>query len=285
MRSREHRFVLIATLITSASAAVFAEPTIELPRTLAGNPACEVQLGQTIAPIDAESAAVLNADVQPKGEFESSEQYKARLDAGGRQLPATLFVPVMLDKQYIKYDADAGKFIVEEYAIDNKNLSWNALQKNPRAPWVSDLPMTNYIDLVVKWAEVDEGQYAATNVYGAKVMVRQTLRRTIGILERPAQGRESLFFPDSPWTGTPLPPIAEIPVDATKAAAWRSNLRAAVLIEPRPPFVMQGIKDWGRPRFDRPQEITEKITAIIADIRCVVLTDEKNWVVASIATR
>lgn len=99
--------------------------------------------------------------------------------------------------------------------------------------------------------QVSTGRYIGTNAYGARSTVQQCARTTIGILERPAQGWEDLFFADRQVSDPQQTVIARVPVDPALAADWRLKLRAAVLIEPKPPFMVHATKDWGPPRLDK----------------------------------
>lgn len=246
---------------------------------------CSDQVGRVIAPADGEEVArKLSSGTQARGEFETTDAYQARMAAAIERAPPSLFVGIPLDTKYITYDADAGAFAVQSYAVDNHNASWEVFNKTAQLPWTFS-GGSPYVDLVLISLEVVTGTYTASNAYGASTTVRQISRTTLGILERPAAGREDLFFPDRPWDPLATNVIANVPVPSAQAPIWRSKLKAAALIQPKAPFLVRGTKDWGAAKMDRPKETNETLTAIIADIRCVVLTDENNRVLASIPTR
>lgn len=248
--------------------------------------ACKIPIGQRITPMSVDALiSRLSVSTEPRGEFETTAQYEARLQAAGSGAPRHAFVSIPIDTKYITYDADTGRFRIESPALDNKNASWDVFYDGPNPPWPKPVGRRDYVDLVERSVEKVIGTYSASNAYGAKVTVRQVFRETVGVLDRTANGNEDLFFPERPWRSDQSHVIAEVAVDPTIAPRWRQNLKAAALVAPKAPYIAKGIKDWGRPRFDLPKETTEQLTAVIADISCVVLTDQSDTVLARIPTR
>lgn len=263
-----------------------AASTVANSSPVAVDEACQVPVGQRITPMSIDALiSKLSVSAKPRGEFETTAQYEARLQAAGSGAPQQAFVAMPIDAKYITYDADSGRFRIESYALDNKNASWEVFYDGPNPPWPRPVGRRDYVDLVERSVERVDGTYDAGNAFGAKVTVRQVLRETVGVLDRTATGNEGLFFPHRPWRSDQSHVIAEVAVDPASAPTWRQNLKAAALVAPKSPYIAKGIKDWGRPRFDLPKEITEQLTAVIADISCMVLTDQSDTVLVLIPTR
>lgn len=275
----------ILALLCASMSSIAAASTVADPSSAAVDEACMVPVGQRIAPMGIDALISKLGSTAPRGEFETTAQYEARLQAAASGAPRHAFVAMPIDTKYITYDADSGRFRIESFALDNKNASWDIFYDGPNPPWPRPVGHRDYVDLVERSVERVVGTYQASNAYGAKVTVREVMRETVGVLERTATGREDLFFADRPWQNIQSNVIAEVPVDPALAPNWRQNLNAAALISPKSPFIAKGIKDWGRPRFDLPKETTEQLTAVIADISCMVLTDQSGIVLARIPTR
>ncbi|WP_423140871.1 hypothetical protein ACOYW6_08350 [Parablastomonas sp. CN1-191] len=247
---------------------------------------CQTSVGQRVSPIQIDQLiSGLGANTQPRGEFETTAQYEARLKAAGAAAPASAFVSLPIDTKYITYDADVGRFKIESYALDNKNASWDAFYDGPNPPWPRPMGSPGFVDFVVRSVETITGSYPAANAYGAKVTVNKVRRETVGVLERTAVGSEDLFRADRPWVSHESNVVAEVAVDPMLAPSWRENIRAAAVIVPKQPYVARATKQWGPARIDLPKEITEDLTAVIADIRCIVLIDQAGRVQARVPTR
>lgn len=276
----------IFALLGAGVSSIAAAAPVASSTSVAVDEACKVPLGHRITPMSIDALiSKLGVSTEPRGEFETTAQYEARLQAAGGGAPRHSFVAMPIDTKYITYDADSGLFRIESFALDNKNASWDVFYNGPTPPWPRPAGHRDYVDLVERSVERVTGTYEAGNAYGAKVTVRQVLRETVGVLDRTATGREDLFFADRPWQLDQSNVIAEVAVEPALAPRWRQSLKAAALVAPKSPYIAKGIKDWGRPRFDLPKETTEQLTAVIADISCMVLTDQSGTVLVRIPTR
>jgi len=121
------------------------------------------------------------------------------------------------------------------------------------------------------------GSYEGKNMYGATREITRVSSTTRAIFERQARRNEELFSqPATEQAFTIAVPVAQAP-------QLRDRLRAAVLVQPLPPFHAESS---GQTRVTmtggRDETVAYKI--LVADIRCIAITDENNVVLQSRAT-
>lgn len=243
---------------------------------------CRSFEGQTIRPQSFADAA-RRFRIASKGEFESTAQFEARRAAaiGDPSIPLVI-AKEPDDRQYFKYDADAQKLRIEQWVFKNKRMdTWSAFYEAK----VDELlkPSTyNNLDIVISQSDSVTGTYAATNGYGAKVEVLRVARRTEAIFERSAELMELGIFPESALNQNV---IGELALSPTEAQALKPKLQLAVVVVPKPPYLVSGVHSPGKVTRENPRDITESFTILVADMQCALLTDAMHKVLGSYATK
>ena len=124
--------------------------------------------------------------------------------------------------------------------------------------------------------EVTIGGYIGSNGYGARTRVAKVTRVTKAIFERAATDQRPLFDVRGPEKT-----IAEIALHPAEAKLVKPKLTAAVVIMPQWPFYATGIKDWGAVTVEDPEEVTQRISVIVAAIRYGLILDGNHKVLAA----
>ena len=69
------------------------------------------------------------------------------------------------------------------------------------------------------------------------------------------------------------------------ARAAKESMKAAVVVAPTAPFYFENTQGaLGSITIQNPRDITQMARVVVADIRCVVITDETNYVFMAIPT-
>jgi hypothetical protein len=194
----------------------------------------------------AADAAPLQNDALRQDEFETAAQFRARIDAGRRAAAGTRYIiSVPLHLSEVRYNADAGAFIVRSSAINSVELHWQS---------------------------AFAGTALEGNGYGnfANTSISLTLSDLEAVFERNSGLRESIFAkgPSSPvvtWS---------IPVEIEHARKIKDGLKAAIVVHP----VARTTKNIGT--IARP--IEQNI--IVGPIYCAFITDYDNRVIFSVTT-
>ena len=249
---------------------------------------CESYAGQIIAPVNIEAVIAATSKLpSQKDEFETTEQFNARLVSALGTVNGNYVVATKFDPKYAVYDADTQRFKIESYAMDNINASWDGVfgYGTPHYGKVEHSSVTGSIDIVVSNSEATIGTYRGTNAFGASTTITKVRRVVKAIFDRQAQYGETLFAPAPKRGEKTSTTIAELEADATTARTLKSAFKAAVVIVPKSPWYGAGKKDWGEPTLDAPRDIDETVIGVIADIQCALITDGSNKVLAAMPTR
>jgi hypothetical protein len=255
---------------------------------------CESYVGQSIQPQNIDEVMARFSRIQPKGEFESTADYQARvarLTAGtGR-----LIIGKVPDGEnpydragrghYFRYDADRQVMRVISYAFDNANF-------NERDIWgyggplyqAGDYTSRSYnVDVVISENRRTTGSYRGTNAFGVSAQVVRTASTMNVIYERPLRSyAEGGLFGQRGGTNDPL---AEIPVSPGEAMRLKNSMLTAFVVVPQPPFYVEHTGRPSRPTIGMPEEVTRTTRVLFADIQCALLTDSGNRVLAAFRTQ
>jgi len=249
---------------------------------------CKNHLQTTINPISIDFVIRDLARLpNTKGEFETTVEYEARLRSLIGSIPTKFIVKTGIDPNQIDYDADTKILSIKSYAIDNTNTRYDDLfgygtSTYGKIRYVRAPP----IDIVISETEKDVGAYKGTNSFGANIMVRKIKRSTKVIFDRFAEYNDSLFFSSSSLAHSMLHIIVQFPDTAPGIArTMKATMQAALVIAPKAPYYAKGKVNWAAPTIQFPRDIDETLEVVIADIQCVLLTDQTGLVFAAIPTR
>ncbi len=238
---------------------------------------CDALFATKITPVTfSDAVQTLHNKTTPiKGEFETTDDYNTRVAASGSNIPETLIVSVPLDLKMITYNADKAAFEIKTYAVNINGAYWPSAFAG--SPYANTIPVRSYGDLGQVVATIDRptGTYTGQNAYGVSWTVTRVTRRFDGIFEGPPRSYGMTLF--QPKDGPA--PIWEMPVPLDIARALKPRLRAAFLIAPKAPFYFANTRPLGNAvTIDNPNEFIQNSRVIVADIRCLIITDDTNTV-------
>ncbi|RYD86058.1 MAG: hypothetical protein EOP84_00360 [Verrucomicrobiaceae bacterium] len=236
--------------------------------------ACEDLVGKTIQTSGFEATTKPFAKLPPKDEFETTEQYETRLAQATSGLPTTLFIPVPFSAEYAPYNADKQQFEIDSYAVVNLPIDWISVFSvtEPFQDHGKDIGM------FVEQQEKPTGSYQATNAFGTKAKIVKVTTTTSLIHDRRDKDYLSDILPKRGYTEKVAWNLAATP-DA--ARQLKGKLRAAVMIAPKAPYFLELSGHTRPPTLSLPIEESPKYRVLFADIRCIVITDDRNEVLVS----
>jgi hypothetical protein len=241
-------------------------------------------VGKAVSPTPFETIAFRFANAKPKGEFETTAEYKKRLaelQAGSRD-PLIIQKPPT-DRKYLVYDADKHSLAVKTSAFDWGGILLSRAIDNTEFKNQLRVGVLDNVMAVVSQSQRPVGTYQGSNAYGATRRVQREVWTTQVIYDRTV-GNEEGLFPG----GDSEPYIAgRVPLSPADAERLKPIITLGFVVLPKPPYLIQGSYQppFGRPRYDNPREIIDNFTILIADIRCGLVLGPSNLVLAAFQTR
>jgi hypothetical protein len=260
-----------------------------LSPNLAHAQSCETYLGQTPKLTDIKTAIEQNQSIEPKGEFESTAEYQARLVRVTR-VTKRLIIPKKINATKLSYQADEESFRVgvgtfdDQYAVFSKAL-WEVGGPfyDPNAPF----GVKRYVDTRIKMEDIPSGKYNAANAFGREVEVIELDSISWGIFDRKLEGlsfrssRQELIVPPVKKSDY----IGEFAIPRTEAAAFKSTATAAFVVEPREPWSISHREAFpSKSTIRRPLKETKVFNVLFADLKCALILDADKKVVAAFDT-
>jgi hypothetical protein len=227
--------------------------------------ACQSYVGTVVQPQSFDAVALLLKGLPGiKGEFETTADFQARVQAARAKLPEHIIIRVPVNSKYVEYDADAGAFKIKSYAIDNENTDYYGTfgYGTPFYEKVKIGSTGSNLDIVVSTVDVPQGTYVGTNSFGASARIAKVARTTKAIFDRAEARYDEDLFP-----GLVGNVLFTIPVAAAQAPAMKSGFRAAVVVAPYAPFYVLGKGMPGDVTLDNPVDLSETMQIIMADRR------------------
>jgi hypothetical protein len=231
---------------------------------------CDDYVGTVVQPL---TFAAAEAKLKASPKLADSDQARGR--------SAELIIGKAVDPHYVTYDSGTGLLQVSLAAVDNLNVDYEDLfgYGTPYDGKIAFAQLDN-IDVVISEGEAAYGSYIGSNSFGARRRVVQTVRVTNAIFDRAGEPDHADLFPS-------IGPDKILGDVALEAGLDEKQLQfsAAFVVLPKWPFITSGTKDWGAATIDDPQEVKQKITAIVATIRCGLLLDRSHKVIAAFRSR
>lgn len=245
--------------------------------------ACASYVGNTVTPQT--FSAVVNSlgIVSPRGEFETTAQYQARIASANATGPRIISKNIE-EQRFIQYDADNSRLRIQSYAFSNRQIDYWGAFYAARPPGLEASTSSN-IAVLISQVSNPTGTYLAQNAFGARWTVTRVSRTSDAIFERRAgigtRGSDRLFRNDNGGVDSF---IGELRLSPDEAQRLRPQLRIAFVVEPRAPFLVTGTHQPGEVTIRNPFDTTETFRVLIADIQCGLLMDNTNKVLASFPT-
>lgn len=238
---------------------------------------CETYVGQKVTPKTFDEVAGPFAAAKPKGEYETTAAYEARMAALAPQSPVIVGT-VRRDEGKtgsIRYDADAQALSVPAWAFQGKEGF------DPILGFVgtsaSDLMTRANINAVVYSRWVPLGSHPAQNAFGAKARVQELKYVAKVIFDGNSTDTRKDLFADR------FEEAGRIPMSPMEAKRLKPLLKLAYVIRPQAPYFVNS-RYTHTASIDNPRETKFEASVLLADIQCALVIDDKGTVRGSFPT-
>lgn len=235
---------------------------------------CKGYIGQVTSPASFALLTTGLPDTSPKGEFETTAQYQARLAGAARQPTGRPFiVSVPANRDRLRYEADDKTMFVEAGAFRVGQFSDEA---------GAELSAS---------ISIPEGLNGGTRIFhsvGAAKLIRSySARSRSGV---PFKVTEFERMTHALYVTAPKlfgfarakeSPVMGFEVPLTRAPQLKAGLSLALAIEPRAPFQWKGSFGPTVPSLGTPNVYKERTIVAVVAARCGLVLDSQNRVLAA----
>lgn len=210
----------------------------------------------------------------PKGEFETTAAYIARVGAARNAVAGTYVLSLPVDRDYIRYDADHKLLSVQAGAFGGNTsydpsvtvVIWGTV---PLEIWKqgTNLPYSQ--------SERTVRKYHATNLMGVGTMVSDVARTTRSIFSS-----IKLF----PWLADYRSTVFFAEASPAAAPSKKAALGLALVVEVVAPYMLSTTSDGQDATVTSPTKYTERVSILFVKPRCAVLMDQGGIALDTIVT-
>ena len=253
----------VLTLVAAGSSLPFAENE------------CAKRVGTTIVPQSFDQTlAPLPKAILPKGEFETTSAYDARVAVVSGRLTSAVVMARPVDAQTypepVFFDADLQLLKIRNTAFDWGTANWDlafvlADQKYPvgRGRY--------HAATVISRTDRPTGTYKAANRFGTPMTVSKISRTTDSLWAHTGRDKDDHLF-----AGNPHSIIGSIALSADQVKILKPRIRFALVVVPKYPFLVTGKLLETVPTMDDSRLVTERFRILIADVQCGLVLDGAN---------
>lgn len=244
---------------------------------------CDSLVRQAITITPFEELASRAPKLEPKGEFETASQYEVRKAAALENKPKTpAFVAIKggAPERGLGYDADRGVFAINDHAFNAVSFR-SVLLEAYNSPFRSTGFGTLMIGVELGRDTQDLGAYEASNAFGAKVLIKQQVQTRYELVEGPMNGYSSTAsaFWQRPKRTYGEAPVGELVAIPSEAQEIKPHILPAVMFSFQPPYFVEANSTGPTPARDFPYDIGITVKALVGDMHCAVLYDDRTMTV------
>lgn len=230
---------------------------------------CRGYIGKIIRPatFDALSQGL---GVEKKGEFETTASFETRRAAARRWTGGWEVLALPTDRAHVRYDADAGAMTIEAGAFGAREFSDEIGAQMAASLSAQDEGKKRGAPIPYSTTERPVRSYVAQNGFGARMQVTEIARHTRALYES-----ETALFANATDRDSP---VMVFGVPAVRARAAKATLRVALLLKPRPPYLV--VTDLDRPQVTGPTDYIDKASVLHVSSACAFTLDGANRVLA-----
>lgn len=238
---------------------------------------CSSYVGAPPKTLSFAQASSLLSKLSPKGEFETTGHYEARLNSALESLPNPLvIVRELREADQLTYDADKGALIVSKFIFSNAGFDARSTFYHAKVEEFTKGAGSSNLQSVIFQTEKLTGSYIGSNAFGKNIRVQKSFETVFVVYDRPdRQFIDSLF---GSQTGNKL---GEIKMSPSEAQNFKKTYRTALVVVPKRPYIAKATYLSFEPTIQVPEETRTSATVIFADITCGLLMNAKGDVVAA----
>lgn len=236
---------------------------------------CQSYIGKTVTVTPFSTLAQNLFTPSAQGEFETAEQYAARLKAvAGRAPTSPVIVALPTDRDFITYypDKTMGMMVIRVgafgavRALDDIDL--DAMEIGA----LIDARLDNGARVLQNVSDRPLRTYVARNGLGLSVNVTEIERKANFVY-----AAQRLF----PYAANSQTAILSVDVPLAQAPALKQTLRVALAVVPKAPYVFKYEEEGAVPTMQSPVQYKYKLTNLYADAKCGLVLNSQSRVLAA----
>ena len=244
---------------------------------------CKSYIGKTVGLTSRASIEKSLSTIRPKDDFETTADYRSKIEKIGKKLPKIIYIEKTFvesssaGEQFIKYNADTQVLRFQTYAFRNEGILldekfYRAVIGRKGGSFGTD------VKAILTRQSSNNGTYEASNAYGKKVTVQKIKQNTFAVFDTrfPEIGLD--FFPG---VNKNTYAIAELSLPPAEAKNLVNSLKIGFVVAPKYPYLFRGSHKVGKTTINRPFDVTEDYTFLIADIQCGIIMNSKYEILRS----
>lgn len=253
---------------------------------------CKSYVGNNIETVTFDAVYALVSKVPAeKDEFETTEIFNKKISAISTDWPEKFFIAYDFSehgKRELEYNADDQQMTVGNSAFDGYDKD-ALLYAGRKFTNLNDMSLRSYerldigffnLQFIVSSKITPAGQYEASTASGATAVVAESKQSTQIVFERKVEYDENRFIGAESY----LSDVGKVTMSPDVARMFKKSGKVSLLIIPKPPYFASG-KRRHSPTLHTPLDTTERISVIVADVRCAFLVDGKNTVLEAFEIR
>lgn len=236
---------------------------------------CKGYVGQVVKPVAFAALAAQLSGPAPKGEFETTAQYNARVAAARQPVPeGPVIITLPTDREFISYNADTGAMFVQAGAFGAGKFS-DIVDVQVTADYFGLVPKELATGSAIPHSMTEKllRTYTARNGLGLEVKVSEIERQSKGLyISSP-----KLF----PYAKSNRSAVAYLEARPPQAQQLKQTLKVALALLPKAPYVFRTQQPGAAPTARNPVQYEDKLTALYGEAKCALVLDGANRVLAS----
>lgn len=257
--------------------------------TVYANSLCESFVETSVSAISFAEAYKKVSVFSPKGEFETTEEYKSRTE--DIKIPSQLIISRKADiesfdgKDFIFYNADEGLLKISEFAFHNMNIGAHLISKYNTPELDFDYNSIFYHSVPFGEMLKSTEYYPANNSYGAKTKVQRDLMDAELLIDPRKAGLSVPIFkslyPYSLTLKENNNVIGELKLTPKEAKSVKETSYLAFVVEPVKPYNFQKEYTFPEAKISSPYEKNYTTSILVANLKCGLWLDRNNKVIGS----
>lgn len=238
---------------------------------------CKSYIDRVVTPITFGALTANLPNTSPKGEFETTAEYEARLTPASKRAstkPVVVAVPV--DRDYVRYEADAGAMFIQSGSFAEGRYGDDTISDMSGTVGAAETVRGGTPMFHSKGAARLVRTYAARSRGGVAFKVTETERTTNALYITASK----LF----PFARAKVSPVIGFSAPVARAPQLKATLKLALVVEPHAPFLFRGAIGPVIPSLGNPDVVRALTNVAVVKARCGLVLDAQNRVLGVVDT-
>ncbi|PKG37066.1 hypothetical protein [Psychromonas sp. Urea-02u-13] len=239
---------------------------------------CSGYLNKTVSPVSFSQAYKMLKVLEPKGEFETSADYKKK--NSDSFIPNEILIFKKAERNdgdnFIYYNADREELGIKQFAFNNMNVGIWLASRNANPKVNIDMMSQNFS--VIDRKKISSSVYSASNSFGVKVQVKET-NYSVDVLVDPRKLHflKSGLFPkyqDNEYLGA-------LNVQPENAKLIKTSGNLAFVVKPISPYKTTSSWTFPEAKVNKPSQDNYEGNILVVNFKCGLWLNSQNKVIGA----